>query len=515
MTEREKLPLQERADDTGCAWERCRRMLCAAVMAVIVITIVAVSLHKLQFCTNALIGNDGYFHIKYSYLMSHGHGLIRKLPWLHYTIHRDYYRDHHFLQHLLYLPFTFGELRLGGKVAAWFYGVLAMAVFYCVCARKGKWLAAILTLILLGASTRFLTRLIMPRVPSMFMLMLLLATHAIITRRSRWLAGIMFAFVWLYDGFALVIVVMLCFFIAELITERRCNWRMLVWGFGGIAAGIIINPYFPHNIGSYLFNLQRTATSAQLIERTGWEWKPFDAWFLLTTTKGIWIVLGIGILLAVLSRKPSRECIALLLATIFATVLAMKARRYQDTWPPLVLLFMAYTWAGFWDEQKEKHPRAGPRWQTITTVLLASVIAFTPFVLRAQLEKTRDEKPFEYYQGAAEYIRRTAPPATIVFNTDWDDFPFLFFFNSESYYILGLDQLYMIHYDKEMFELWRSISKGEVADPSGAIYENFNSTYAVVEKKSRKAFMLRAALDKNMRRVYNDKYCAVYRIVPE
>ena len=80
---------------------------------------------------------------------------------------------------------------------------------------------------------------------------------------------------------------------------------------------------------------------------------------------------------------------------------------------------------------------------------------------------SKGERPFEYYKGAAEYIRDHAPPETVVFNSDWDDFPYLFFFNSDCYYILGLDQLYMIHYDRELFDLWKDIRDGIVADPSG------------------------------------------------
>ncbi len=53
--------------------------------AIFVITVVAVTFYVIQFSTTALVGTDGYFHIKYSYLMSHGHGLIKELPWLQYA----------------------------------------------------------------------------------------------------------------------------------------------------------------------------------------------------------------------------------------------------------------------------------------------------------------------------------------------------------------------------------------------------------------------------------------------
>jgi len=490
--------------------------LAAVLAAVGVIATVAVCMFALQFSTDALIGTDGYFHVKYSYLMSHGYGFIRSLPWLQFTIHRDVYRDHHFLFHVLYIPFTFGDLRLGGKIGAWLFSTLALSAFYLLAARRGKLCAAICTLMLLGASKIFLTRMLMPRVPSLSMLFMLLAIHAIITRRHRWLAGIMFGYVWLYDGFALLIPVMACFFVADLVLEGKLKWRMPAWGLGGVLAGIVINPYFPGNIRSYWFNLWRVSSGAQLIARTGGEWLPLDSWALFTSAKVIWIALAVALFLAMLRGKPTRQSLGLFLTTLFATVLMMKARRYLDTWPPLVLFFLAYAWADFWEFFGERSPQRARRWRWAATGALAALLVFTPFTFYAQWEKTRNERPFKYYKGAAEHIR-LAPqgrPGTIVFNADWDDFPYLFFFNSDSYYILGLDQLYMRHYDKTLFNLWKRISSGKVRNPSGPIFRSFGASYAVADKKQRMPFMLQATADRNMRIVYEDLYCVVYRVIP-
>lgn len=490
--------------------------LVAVLAAIAVIAVVGTCFFVIQFATDALIGTDGYFHVKYSYLMSHGYGFIRSLPWLHFTIHRDSYRDHHLLFHVLYIPFTFGDLRLGGKVAAWLFATLGVGCFYLVASRRGKACAAICTFMLMGAAKIFLTRMCMPRVPSLSMLFMVLGIHAIITRRYRWLAAVLFLFVWLYDGFALMLPVMAAFLIAGRLTEGRWEWRMVAWGVGGVLAGMVVNPYFPGNIQSYWFNLWRVSSGAQIIARTGREWLPLDSWVLLTSATVIWIGLAIALLLAVLRGRPTRESLALFLTVIFATVLVMKGRRYLDTWPPLVMLFLVYAWADFWESCRERLGQRGQTWRRIATAALALLILFTPFKLHAQWEKTRKEKPFAYYKGAADHIRQATHgrPGTIVFNADWDDFPYLFFFNSDSYYILGLDQLYMMHYDKRLFDLWNRIRSGKVKNPAGPIYENFGAAYAVADRKQQLAFILQAAGDRNMKQVYDDPYCVVYRVVP-
>jgi len=473
-----------------------------------VIALVAVLLWRLQFATDALVGIDGYFHIKFAYLMSHGHGLIRKLPWLYFTIHRDFYRDHHFLQHVLYIPFTFGDLRIGAKVAAWLFATAAVATFYIVAARRGKAAAAVLTCVILGASPTFLERMMFPRVPSMAMLALLLVFHALIARRNRCLAGVMFAFVWLYDGFVLGVFAIIGFLLAELIVERKWNWRTAAWGLGGTAAGMIVNPYFPHNIKSYVFNLSRTATSAQVIEGTGWEWLPFESWFLLDSAKVIWIALAVAILMLALAGKPKRDTVGLLLFTILATALVMKARRYMDIWPPAVLLLLAWAWADFWEGKVTLAPRTTPRWRWAATVCLACLIAFAPGVYHEQRQKITRTRAFEHFKGAAEYLREHVEPKTVIFNTDWDDFPPLFFFDSDHYYVVGLDQLYMEEYHPTLFVRWKSICDGEIPKPSFAIANQFGAEYVVVNVKGRqrREFMKQAALDTAMHPVYRDFY---------
>ena len=490
--------------------------LAGIALAAAVIGVVAVCLWRLQFATDAIVGQDGYFHIKFAYLMSHGHGLIRKLPWLHFTIHRDFYRDHHFLQHVLYVPFTFGDLRIGAKVAAWFFATAGMSTFYIVAARRGKVVAAVLTMIMLGASACFLERMMFPRVPSMAMIALLLVFHALIARRNRYLAGVMFSFVWLYDGFILGVFAIVGFLVADLLVDRKWNWRTVTWGLGGTAAGMIVNPYFPHNIKSYIFNLQRAATSAQVTVDTGWEWMPFDLGFLLQSAKSIWIALGVAILLLALAGKPKRDTVGLLLFALFATALVMKARRYMDTWPPVVLLLLAWAWADFWERRSTLAPRWGRRSQWAATACLAGLIAFTPSVYHEQWRQIRRARDFAYFRGAAEYLRTHAKPNTVIFNTDWDDFPPLFFFNSDHYYVVGLDQLYMDRYDPDLFAQWKAICDGKTPMPSHAIRKQFGAEYVVVDVRGRqrRKFMKQVALDRAVRCEYRDIYCAVYRILP-
>lgn len=492
----------------------CLGALIGLFIGLVVLIAVAVYFHKLQYDTESILDNDGYFHIKYSYLMSHGHGIIRKLPWLQYTIHRDSYRDHHFGFHLLYIPFTFGDLRAGAKEAAWLFSTLAAFAFYWVASRRGRVTAAILTFVLLGASWLFLSRMIMARVNSISLIALLAGIHLIITRRYRLLAVVMFGYVWLYDGFILLAGAAACFFIAEALVDKRMNWKLLKWTVIGMAAGIVINPYFPGNVTSYIFNLSRASGTAQLIENTGWEWLPLSSWELLTISGGIWIALGLAVLLGILRGRPQRDTVALFIIAFLGTLLMLKARRYMDIWPALVLLFLAYAWSDYWTEAVWQYPIRGRLARLAATIALACLILFTPSAFREERARRANDMPHNFYQGAAEFIRANSQPGSIVFNTDWDAFPYLFFFDSDNYYVVGLDQLYMKQYDPDLFDLWKKIGDGSEKKPGAAIYERFGAQYAVANRHSRQLFILLALHDPDMKAVYEDKNCVVFQILP-
>ena len=72
----------------------------------------------IQFSTPNLPDNDGFYHIKFAWLMR-TEGLKPEFPYLPVSIlnANDFY-DHHFLYHVALIPFTFGDLLFGAKLAA-------------------------------------------------------------------------------------------------------------------------------------------------------------------------------------------------------------------------------------------------------------------------------------------------------------------------------------------------------------------------------------------------------------
>jgi asparagine N-glycosylation enzyme membrane subunit Stt3 len=139
----------------------------------------------MQGATEGLYGYDGYFHVRYAQVLR-SEGISRSFPWWQETFLRDRFADKDFLYHVLLIPFTFGDLVLGGKFAAVLFGTAAMGVFYVVARKLSVPWPAILSLFLLASSTAFLYRLgfTRPLVPAVALSVA--GTCAILLRREKW-----------------------------------------------------------------------------------------------------------------------------------------------------------------------------------------------------------------------------------------------------------------------------------------------------------------------------------------
>jgi hypothetical protein len=143
------------------------------------------------------------------------------------------------------------------------------------------------------------------------------------------------------------------------------------------------------------------------------------------------------------------------------------------------------------------------------------VIALLPALwvnLNAARESLEGSKPYQQYAEASAWLEANTPAGARVFQTDWDDFTRLFFYNTHNVYILGLDPTYMQLYDSELYDLWVDISKGRVERPSEAISQRFGASYVLTDLKH-KDFLREAEDDPNLIEMSRDEYAAVFRVV--
>ncbi len=173
----------------------------------------------LQYSTPYLVGYDGYFHIKFSYLLR-DYGLIDRLPWLQFTIYKEHFRNHHLLFHYLIIPFTYLDLMTGAKIAASFFMAVAWYVFYLILRASKIPYAALWSVVGFVSSEAFLYRLSMLRIQSLSLALLLFIFLLHAQRRYKLIFLFTVVFVYLYDAFPLVLFISVCFLVSDFLISR-------------------------------------------------------------------------------------------------------------------------------------------------------------------------------------------------------------------------------------------------------------------------------------------------------
>jgi hypothetical protein len=99
---------------------------------------------------------------------------------------------------------------------------------------------------------------------------------------------------------------------------------------------------------------------------------------------------------------------------------------------------------------------------------------------QASIQKS---KPFQTYAESSAWLAANTPLGSRIFQTDWDDFPRLFFYNTQNTYLIGLDPTYMLYYNQDLYYTWVDITKGRIDNPSVMIAGNFGSEYVLSDLK--------------------------------
>ena len=489
-----------------------------AVTAVILLVIFIAGFAVVQYGTPALAGNDGYYHMKMGYLIRQ-EGLKVDFPYLPLTIlNEDAFYDHHMLYHAFLAlfattdPAVDGGLALtrGAKIASIIMPSLAfLAIWWLLRGQKVPY-AAIWSVALFASSEAFLYRMSMPRAQSASLLLLAIGLHLLLTGRYKWLLLLGFLYVWFYNAFPLLVVMAVVYAAAVFLLQRRIVWQAVVYPVVGIGLGLLINPYFPQNIAFILGHLAPKV--GESTTKVGNEWNPYRTWTLVENSGvALFSMLAGALALGWREERIDKASLtALGLAAVFGYML-FQSRRFVEYFPPFALLFLAFTTAPLLRDWRKRVAEIRPYLVYALPAAMLLLLAYPLFVsLRDGRELISRSSPPDRYAQAAIWLHDNAPGATI-FQTDWDDFTRLFFYNTDAVYTAGLDPTFMELYDADLFEEWKQITRGKVDNPGAAIRDRFGGDYVFSDLKH-KAFMSDAEADPLLTEVYRDEYAVIYAV---
>ena len=501
---------------------------------------------ELQFSTTAICCGDfdGYYHIKWARVLwesMRSKVFPPAFPWLPLTtLNPKDYVDHHLLFHIIQMPFAASSNpRLAAKIASAVFGGLAVLSCYWLLLHYRIRYALVWLIALLACSAPFLFRMNMAKAPPLAVVFLVVAIHLFFTRKYRLLLPLALVFTWTYDLFVLLIMATVFWSITIAITEQKFEWRPLVFVLLGCAAGLVINPYFPHNLQQLWEHVQIKLTASEFDTKVGSEWYPYDSWEFLGNSAVACIAMFVGyVTFEPSERRRAHYPIFFLLLSTALMIMTARWKRIAEYWPPFAVLFAGFAlqpWLEgyrpyltrlpkevleelrpFLDREGMPPPQHESDWRDLVRTIVAATVAlvlsvFLFFNLRSTVKEIGQSESHDYYRAGAEWMRTHVPPGQIIFNTDWDDFPRLFYYDSSHNYVSGLDPSYLYDKDPGLSRLYDSITLGHEEDPGPLIRDRFGARY-VFSDNNHHDFFDQARLSGWFDIVYEDTQCTIMYI---
>ena len=508
---------------------------------------VGVVFWQLQFSTSAICCGDfdGYYHIKWTQTLWESiksRNFPPQFPWLPLTtLNPKDYVDHHLLFHIFQIPFAVSsDPRLGAKIASAIFGGLAVLSCYWLLLHYRVRYALVWLIALLACSAPFLFRMNMAKAPPLAIVYLIIAIHFFFKRKYWPLLPLSLVFTWTYDLFVMLIMATVFWTATIAITEKRLEWAPLVYVIVGCSLGLTVNPYFPHNLQLLAEHMKIKLTASDFNTKVGSEWYPYDSWEFLGNSAVACIAMLVGyIAFEPSERRRAQYPIFFLLLSTALMIMTARWKRIAEYWPPFAVLFAGFAlkpWlegyrpyltrlpAEVQEELKPFLDREGvpaltedeTTFRDVMRMVAAATVAVVLSVLlflnlAATVREIGQSERHDHYRAGAEWMRNNVPPGQLVFNTDWDDFPRLYYFDPSHYYVSGLDPSYLFDKDPELSALYDRITLGREDNPGPLIRDRFGARY-VFSDNTHHDFFDHARASGWFDIVYEDTECTIMYI---
>jgi hypothetical protein len=444
-------------------------------------------LHRLQFQSPYLLEPDGYYHIKAAWLYR-THGIPQNFPWASFSTWKDHFFDKDFGFHVLLMPFTYGDLMLGGKLAAVTFGAALLTSFYAVLRLRDVRWPWLWTVLLISGGGLFIWRINVDRPQILSITLSLWAVYFLL--RGSWLRLGLLSVVYAlsYTAPHVVVVYALLGGAASFVLRQRWDLRLVVAPLMGILVGSLLHPHFPENFAAWRIQLGGVLSSAWGAGPTlplGGEVFPTNTRRFLIDLIAI-IASGVLAVLALprLGDRFQRNHLTLLFIALGYFAIACFSQRFVEYLAPFSLLCSAEIISDAWPALHAETRRAGtfalPPSRSLQIALAiagsALVVFFVALSHIANLKKYRGIHE-SAYRAPAEWLSQHTKLDEQVFTCDWDDAPELLFYNHHNRYLVILDPYYMYAWNKDIYDTWDSMRMGRSSDPVKMIRDTFGARF--------------------------------------
>jgi hypothetical protein len=443
-----------------------------------------------QFQSPFIPEEDGYFHIKFAWLLRH-HGFFRGgFPWSYMSLWRDGFSDGAVFFHLLLIPFTYFDLNTGAKLATCVISGFTLSSFYAILTlNRVRARLYWFWLFLLGGGF-FWWRMLMPRPQILSVGLLLWSLHFLLNGRRKAFAALSFLYplsyvaAFLPQGFA----VMRWAYLK--LVERRSEGRIVLWGFGAYALAMLVHPYFPKNLTFFYvqnFYVMFLTLTQKVNLYLGNEMLPGTTRELF----GAHITLIAHLFVAsfvFMHRRPALSERTRILFPIMAVLVALTcgSKRFVEYSVPVTTLFCAFFSMDVLEGYDEKRffRDYGLAARAALTAWLIGMGAATGVEARIVRQDLRNVSPPRFERLAA-VLAEKAPPGELIYTCDWDEAPELMFYGEQYRYMVMMDPTFMYYWNPATWKTWNAVANARLSpdETRDALLGTFRARYGVCGSK--------------------------------
>jgi hypothetical protein len=397
-------------------------------------------------------------------------GLLRQLPQVDDLGWGRYFPDKEFLFHAL----TGSASAIGGDAAVlWLVPalglLLALALFLELSRRLPVTQASALVVVGMLGTCAFMFRMALLRPHLLAALLFVLLVLAVLRERPRTAALAAAAFALAYHAFYLVLIVA---FAAWLLRRQPgMHKHAWAWCLAGLAVGLVVNPYFPSNLGMAFLHLRLAVglESLPAVEQSPEIIRPTLG--LLVQAYGFVYVTLLFVLGALWRREipdASRRTgvLLLLLVTGALALLSTRSLRAMEYAVPSSILLAGVAAQAFACRS------------AIPGLLLGLVLSQGLLDWRFySISLTPDRSGYPEY---AALLRQVPPgPGLKVFNCEWETGAFILHARPELKFVDLLEPSFLWHASPERYQARRGLIEGAFDDPRTMLRSAFHADYVL------------------------------------
>ena len=505
----------------------------------------AVSL-VILFGSHSLPGNDVFYHIKMAEFIKNGQFVINDFHWTTCSIWSKPFFNKEWLFHIYLVPFVYLFGAITGAKAAIITTAFLIALAWgnLLKTLKVKNILFAMFFMLFCTGHVYLGRLVLCRSFLISILFMPLALDCMIRNRRALFVLIIYLYMLAYVGAWQILPITCIFdFFRFLASEKKKEYlkkeMMIPWAATGVAAGLILTPYFPVNINA-IYTQTILILKAQWFGTAKAGTLPMGTELTPISLKILICYIGLFLLFAVtvydlfhrqLYRLPTSRRInapdigtdkkdssdyltpetrAFLLLSTLYLIMTVFTQKFVEYLVPFFTVTTFLYWSRHplpaWNSTCPFYTPHGECDFTLSRIRKKFVIALLILSGVVSIFLLRDffYRKYPVYQDSSEWIRKNVPEETLIFSGDWDDNVILFYYLENYKFLVVLDPYFMYAYNPDKFLLWLKIVTGKMIDPAEAIWDNFK-TKTVFVPPDRPIFKHRLLMDDKAKMRYEGK----------